>query len=48
MNPVYIPSRLSYRAVIMINRKRIHLGYFRKKEDAVNAYLEAKKGLNFF
>jgi hypothetical protein len=43
MNPVYIPARLSYRAVIMINKKRYHLGYFRKKEDAINAYLNAKQ-----
>jgi hypothetical protein len=43
MNPVYIPARLSYRAVIMINKKRYLLGYFRKKEDAINAYLNAKQ-----
>ena len=43
MNPVYIPARLSYRAVIMINKKRYHLGYFRKKQDAINAYLNAKQ-----
>jgi len=32
-----------YRANICINRKTIHLGMYKKEEDARNAYLEGKK-----
>ena len=32
-----------FRAVITVNYKRINLGYFDLKEDAHNAYLDAKK-----
>ena len=36
-------SMKKWRAVIHLNSKRIHLGYFDLEEDARNAYLEAKK-----
>ena len=31
-----------WKAVICLNGKKIHLGYFEKEEDAKNAYLKAK------
>lgn len=35
-----------YVAQIMINRKKRHLGYFVNKDDAHNAYLEAKREIH--
>lgn len=32
-----------YKATIRINRKQIHLGYFKEEKDARNAYLVAKE-----
>ena len=39
----YCKYRNKYKSSIVINRKKIFLGRFLTKEEAINAYLEAKK-----
>ena len=39
----WVESLKKWKAQICVNRKKINLGYFDLKEDARNAYLEAKK-----
>ena len=39
----YVKDKGLFRAAIVCNRKRIHLGYFKKKVEAARAYDEAAK-----
>jgi len=39
----WVSKRKKWRAIIRLNRKAIHLGYFECEDDARQAYIDAKK-----